>query len=66
MSFAMYGWASYDMLGWCVAFERSAPMDLPARTGASKESVSVFGCQLWMCYANTDVTEIRTAMFSSQ
>ncbi|CAE7345830.1 unnamed protein product [Symbiodinium sp. CCMP2456] len=36
----MYGWASYDMLGWCVAFERSAPMDLPARRGASKESVS--------------------------
>ncbi|CAE7552764.1 unnamed protein product, partial [Symbiodinium microadriaticum] len=32
VSFAMYGWASYDMLGWCVAFERSAPMDLPARS----------------------------------
>ncbi|CAE7253419.1 unnamed protein product [Symbiodinium pilosum] len=32
VSFAMYGWASVDMLNWCAAFERTAPADLPARS----------------------------------
>ncbi|CAE7209084.1 unnamed protein product, partial [Symbiodinium pilosum] len=31
VSFAMYAWASYDMLSWCSAYERAAPMDLPSR-----------------------------------
>ena len=32
VSFAMYAWASYDMLNWCSAYERTAPMDLPSRS----------------------------------
>jgi len=32
ISMAMYGWASYDMLNWCSAYERSAPRDLPSRS----------------------------------
>ena len=31
VSFAMYAWASYDMLNWCSAYERTAPADLPSR-----------------------------------
>ena len=31
ISFVMYGWASYDMLNWCSAFERVAPAGLPSR-----------------------------------
>ncbi|CAK8995015.1 unnamed protein product [Durusdinium trenchii] len=31
VAFAMYGWASLDMLAWVQQFERSAPQDLPSR-----------------------------------
>ncbi|CAE7397901.1 unnamed protein product [Symbiodinium sp. CCMP2456] len=31
VSFVMYAWASYDMLNWCSAYERTAPADLPSR-----------------------------------
>jgi len=32
VSFAMYAWASVDMLGWVSEFERAAPRDLPSRS----------------------------------
>ena len=30
-AFALFGWASADMLAWVDKFERSAPQDLPSR-----------------------------------
>jgi len=32
ISLAMYAWASVDMFNWHLAYERSAPQDLPARS----------------------------------